>query len=72
LDALFEPLVDFLIALPEFHWKKEIGNAKIGASFGLDFLNRIHLRIGYIHAYSRVYNAGQSILSLGHTKLCLC
>ena len=45
-DILLKPLVDFLIQLPEVHWKKGIGSSAVGASFGLDFVNRLHLRVG--------------------------
>lgn len=42
---LDKPLIEFKIELPEFHWHKNIGSSAVGASFGIDFVNKLHLRI---------------------------
>lgn len=40
--VLFEIRVE---PIPEYHWGKTVGSSKIGASFGVDFLNRLHIRL---------------------------
>lgn len=42
---LNDVLLEFKVELPEVHWGKSVGNAKVGASFGIDMVNRMHLRI---------------------------
>lgn len=48
---LNDVLLEFKVELPEVHWGKSVGNAKIGASFGVDMVNRMHLRISELTYY---------------------
>lgn len=38
-------LLEFKVELPKVQWVKAVGNKDIGASFGVDMVNKMHLRI---------------------------
>ncbi|KAK3589128.1 hypothetical protein CHS0354_017094 [Potamilus streckersoni] len=52
--ALDTVLIEFKVELPEIHWGKSVGNSKIGASFGVDMVNKIHMRLQPLSGFLRV------------------
>ena len=40
-DVFEKVLFQFKVELPKYEWSRELGNSKIGASFGVKFQNSI-------------------------------
>ncbi|KAL3857351.1 hypothetical protein ACJMK2_012027 [Sinanodonta woodiana] len=61
-------LVEFKVELPEVHWGKSVGNSEIGASFGVDMVNKLHIRLQPLSGFLRV-NIFDRIYAEAHVGL---
>ncbi|XP_013394005.1 uncharacterized protein LOC106161555, partial [Lingula anatina] len=50
LDDILKAL-SFKLEVPGIQWTKEIGNDKIGASFGLEVRNKMELKLGFLSGF---------------------
>ncbi|XP_013400530.1 uncharacterized protein LOC106166499 [Lingula anatina] len=55
IEDIFKAL-SFKIEVPGIQWSKEIGNSKIGASFGLEARNKMELKLGLLSSFFDLYS----------------